>query len=108
VTPLDRLRKICLALPDSVETITWGHPNFRVGKKIFAAYENWKGEDCICFKCDPEMQDLLVGDPRYFRAPYVGNRGWVSMKVQGRIPWKKLEALVERSYELVGAPKAKR
>jgi hypothetical protein len=28
---LKRLRKICLALPDTTETITFGHPNFSGG-----------------------------------------------------------------------------
>ena len=29
--PLERLREICLALPDTKETLTWGSPYFRVG-----------------------------------------------------------------------------
>jgi predicted DNA-binding protein (MmcQ/YjbR family) len=99
--PLDRLRRICLALPGTTETMTWGHPNFRAGKKIFAAFEVWKGEECICFKTEPPMQDLLLGEPQFFRAPYVGNRGWVSMKTKGRIEWKRLKSLIEESYRLV-------
>ena len=35
---LARLRKLCLELPGTRETLTWGHPNFRVGDKIFASY----------------------------------------------------------------------
>jgi hypothetical protein len=33
---LARVRKICLALPNTKETLTWGQPHFRVGEKIFA------------------------------------------------------------------------
>ena len=36
--PLARVREICLALPDTKETLTWGSPYFRVGDKIFAGY----------------------------------------------------------------------
>ena len=35
---LARLRKICLALPDTKETLTWGEPHFRVGEKIFCGF----------------------------------------------------------------------
>jgi hypothetical protein len=31
---LIKLREICLALPEVVETIKWGHPTFEAGKKI--------------------------------------------------------------------------
>ena len=37
-TTLERFRKICLELPNTKETITWGEPHFRVGEKIFAGY----------------------------------------------------------------------
>ncbi len=33
------MRKICLSLPDTKETLTWGEPHFRVGDKIFAGAE---------------------------------------------------------------------
>ena len=36
--PLERVREICLALPDTRETLTWDSPYFRVGDKIFAGY----------------------------------------------------------------------
>ena len=32
---LQKLRRICLALPEAVETETWGKPHFRVNDKIF-------------------------------------------------------------------------
>ena len=35
--PLDRLRSICLGLPQSTEVEAWGAPTFRVGK-LFAMY----------------------------------------------------------------------
>jgi predicted DNA-binding protein (MmcQ/YjbR family) len=37
---LKKLRKACLALPDAEETVSFGHPTFRVrGGKIFAVLE---------------------------------------------------------------------
>lgn len=35
---LEKLRRICLALPNTKETMTWGSPHFRVGEKIFTGY----------------------------------------------------------------------
>ena len=35
---LKQFRKACLAFPDTVETITWGSPHFRVANKIFCGF----------------------------------------------------------------------
>jgi predicted DNA-binding protein (MmcQ/YjbR family) len=40
---LDNMREICLALPDTKETLIWGQPHFRVGEKIFAGCGDEKG-----------------------------------------------------------------
>ena len=34
--PLDRVRAFALSHPEAYEEETWGHPTFRVNKKIFA------------------------------------------------------------------------
>lgn len=57
---LERLRRIALALPEASETVSFGHPTFRAGKKTFAVFENYRGEDTICFKATREDQALLV------------------------------------------------
>ena len=36
--PLDRLRALCLALPEAHEVLAWGEPTFRVKNKMFATY----------------------------------------------------------------------
>ena len=38
--PVDRLRAICLALPEATEKIAWGEPTFRVRDKLFAQFDN--------------------------------------------------------------------
>lgn len=37
-SPLPRLRKLCLALPEAHEVEAWGEPTFRVRNKLFAMY----------------------------------------------------------------------
>jgi predicted DNA-binding protein (MmcQ/YjbR family) len=100
---LTRLRKMCLALPEAYETTTFGHPTFRAGpgKKTFAVFENYRGEDTICVKATHEDQALLVLDPRFFVAPYVGKHGWTSMRTAGSVDWGEVEDLVRESYRLV-------
>jgi len=103
-TALDRLRAICLSLPVTTETITWGHPNFRVGEKIFAAFESHRGRECVCFKTIEPIRLALLEDERYFIPPYSGRFGWVARYVDGRVSWKKLEALLRASYQMVASP----
>lgn len=102
---LERLRRIALALPEASETVSFGHPTFRAGKKTFAVFENYRGEDTICFKATREDQALLVLDPRFFVAPYVGQHGWTSMRVGSGIDWGEAKELVHESYRLVATRK---
>jgi len=103
-TVLAKMRKICLALPDTKETLTWGQPHFRVGEKIFAGCGAEKGRLTLGFKLEMDHADLRVQDPRFERAPYVGHKGWVSMDADGIRDWDEVRALVLESYRLI-APK---
>jgi predicted DNA-binding protein (MmcQ/YjbR family) len=102
---LDRLRRIALALPETSETVSFGHPTFRAGKKTFAVFENYRGEDTICFKATREDQALLVLDPRYFVAPYIGKHGWTSMRVAAPLDWEEVREMVLESYRRVATKK---
>jgi len=101
---LDHMREICLALPDSRETLTWGQPHFRVGEKIFAGCGEEKGRPVIGFKLDMDHADAIIQDARFWRAPYVGHKGWVSMDASGVRDWDEVRPLVLESYRLI-APK---
>jgi len=101
---LARLRKLCLALPAVTETGTFGHPNFRVGKKIFAAFEPVQGRPAVAFRLGPEQATLtLVSDARFFPTPY-GRGYWVSLWADVKLDWKEIDDLVKRSYRAT-APK---
>ena len=80
-TPTDRLRAICLALPEAVEKETWGDPTFRVRDKIFAMQKAGDGRISLWCKAPPGSQEILVGaDPElFFRPPYVGHKGWIGV-----------------------------
>jgi hypothetical protein len=78
VPPIERLRVICLALPEAVEKETWGDPTFRVRDRIFAMEKRGDGRISVWCKAPPGSQMALVGaDPhRFFVPPYVGHKGW--------------------------------
>ena len=98
---LAKLREICLALPDAREVRTWGHPTFQAGKKTFAVLEEYEGHLCICFKATLPLQQLLIEDPRYFKSPYIGNQGWVSLIADAGPNWREVRQLVRKSHDLI-------
>ncbi len=101
---LARMREICLALPDTKETLTWGTPHFRVGEKIFSGCGEEDGRAVISFKLEMGHAKAIVHDPRFRPAPYVGHKGWVSMDVSPTADWDLVRELVQESYRLI-APK---
>jgi len=106
---LQRLRKICLALEGAEETVTFGHPTFRVNGKTFCVLEEYKGELGICVKVEQELQRLFLDDPRFFRTPYIGRHGWVTLRVYAtRLNWSEVKDLVKGSYLLVRQRAAKK
>ena len=101
--PIDRLRAICLALPEAVEKEAWGDPTFRVRDRIFAMEKRGDGRVSLWCKAPPGNQAVLVGaDPAtFFVPPYVGPKGWVGMRLDRRPDWKEVATLVRRSYRLI-------
>ena len=67
---LTRLRRLCLSLPETTETASWGHPNFKVRGRTFAVYELYRGRPCLAVKAAPGMQQILIDDERIYRTPY--------------------------------------
>ena len=103
---LVKLRAICLALPETKETFTWEHPNFRVGEKIFCSYSDENGtRRNIGFKTGKEMQGVFLQDPRFYKPAYVGHHGWVGLNCDAApLDWDEIAELVKQSYRLI-APK---
>jgi predicted DNA-binding protein (MmcQ/YjbR family) len=97
---LKRLRALCLALPETTETASWNHPNFKAGKKTFVAFERVKGRASIAFRLDPTDVEQLLRQEQFFATPY-GRGLWASLWADGRIDWRAVEDLVERSDRVV-------
>ncbi len=107
--PLDRLRRLCLALPETTERLSHGEPTWFVrGKKTFVTYANHHHDDRLAFWCAAPLgaQDILVSsDPeRFFVPPYVGHRGWLGVRLDVALDWEEIAAHVADAYRMV-APK---
>jgi predicted DNA-binding protein (MmcQ/YjbR family) len=99
----NRLRKLCLALPETTETSSWGHPNFRAGKRIFCAFELFGGRPSIAFRVPPADVKRLARQRHFFLTPY-GRGVWISRWLDVPADAKSMAALIARSYRQV-APK---
>ena len=47
------------------------------------------------------MQGVFLDDVRFYKTPYIGKHGWVSLKVAGKLNWKEIAELAKGSYQLV-------
>ena len=111
-SPLTRLRKLCLTLPEAHEVEAWGEPTFRVRNKLFAMYaapnnHHGAGRPAVWCKAAPGNQALMVrAEPeRYFVPPYVGPSGWVGVWLDRNPDWSEVKDLMEDSYRLVAPRK---
>ncbi|MEX0783354.1 MAG: MmcQ/YjbR family DNA-binding protein [Dehalococcoidia bacterium] len=102
---LDRLRGICLALPEATERETWGEATFRVREKIFAMAG---GESSLALSCKAPAgaQEMLIeaNPARFFKPAYVGPKGWIGVRFDDETDWEEVAFLVRQSYEMT-APK---
>jgi hypothetical protein len=106
---LARVRRICMALPETLEKISHGEPTFFAGgKRVFAMFSNnhhHDGHIAVWVPAAPGLQEALIHDApeTYYRPPYVGCSGWVGIELH-RIADDQLEAHIHAAWKLV-APK---
>ena len=109
-SPLDRLRRICLALPDAWEKLSHGEPTFWAGKRMFASFANaanhhGAGRHAVWVKATHATQDLLItrSPDRYFVPPYAGPSGWVGIYLDRAPDWAEVAELLRSAHELAAA-----
>lgn len=102
---LAALRAVCGGLPEVVEEIDgFGHTTFRVGKKSFVIAGTGEKGGAISIKSDPATQEVLVRRGPYYRTPYIGQHGWVSIERPLDHDWAEVEDLIVDGYRRA-APK---
>lgn len=97
---MQRVRKLCLSWPETSEAGSWGHPNFRAGKRTFAAFEWIRKRPSIAFRLDATDVDLLLRRDGFFSTPY-GQGRWVSVWADRRLNWRLVNRLLQQSYRTV-------
>ena len=108
-----RLREICLALPEVFEKEAWGECTFRVtGGSMFAMTDNnhhSSGHVAVWVKAPAMVQEILVGSDakRFFVPPYMGKQGWVGVRIDYKVKWDQLAAILKDGYQM-STPKKSR
>ncbi len=106
---IERVRRICLALPETMEKLSHGEPTFFVNKKVFAMGSiNHHSDGHIAVVCPAPIgvqQALIEASPKkYYRPPYVGGAGWVGVELP-RVSDKELTLHIREAWALIAPPK---
>src|SRR5580765_1932454 len=95
-TALERVRAICLALPETTERLSHGSPTWFVrDKKTFVMYlDNHHDDGRLALWCAAPagvQHTLVTEEPdRFFRPPYVGGRGWLGVRLDRAVDWDEI------------------
>ncbi len=111
MTTVERVRAICLALPEATERLSHGEPAWFVRKSPqFAMFADHHHDDRVAVWCaaPPGAQAALVGSNplRYFIPPYVGVRGWVGAYLDlPDVDWDEVADVLREAYRAVAPAK---
>jgi hypothetical protein len=108
VDRLARLRAICLAFPEVEERPSHSAPTFFVrGKKSFVmlwedGHHHNEFPHLWCAAPPGVQEELVETEPdRFFRPPYVGHRGWLGVRLDGRVDWQEVAEVCRDAYRVV-------
>ncbi len=108
---IERVRKICLALPEANEKLSHGEPTWFAGKgRVFASiddHHHGAPHLSVWLPLPLGAQEALIdADPeRFFRPPYVGGSGWVGVVLDTKPDWGVVAGLVSEAYRHVATAK---
>jgi hypothetical protein len=106
ISPIERLRAICLALPEVTERLSHGEPTWFIrDKQVFVTFADRHHDDRVAFWCaapSGAQETLVDSDPdRFFIPPYVGHRGWLGVYLDVPVDWDEIARLVDDAYRRV-------
>ena len=106
---VERVRRICAQLPETMEKLSHGEPTFFVRKRVFAMcsinHHN-DGHIAVVVPAAIGIQAMLIKtEPRkYYRPPYVGGAGWVGIELP-RVSDKELRTHLREAWKLIAPEK---
>jgi hypothetical protein len=106
---MERVRRICLSLPETWEKISHGEPTFFVRKKVFAMCSNNHHNDghiAVTIPAAIGIQAMLIdrSPEKFYRPPYVGVRGWVGIEL-GKVSDEELGLHIREAWRLIAPEK---
>jgi hypothetical protein len=101
---LARVRRACLALPDTAEKIAWGSPTFRVGGRLFVMFvDDHHGDGRLAIWCNAAegaQEAFVTSDPeRYFIPPYVGPSGWLGVRLDRGLALEEVSRRIRAAHQ---------
>ncbi len=112
--PVQKLREICLDLPETEERVSHGEPGWFVGKgPQFVSYpERFTVDDGFQFWCavpDGSQRILIEADPaKFFVPPHRGRLMWLGVNPGPNPDWSEVEELVIDAYLTVAPLRLKK
>jgi hypothetical protein len=106
---LERVRRICLALPETMEKLSHGEPTFFVRKRVFAMCSNNHHNDghvAVVVPAAIGIQAMLIesSPKKFYKPPYVGGSGWVGIELP-RVNDKELAFHLHEAWRLIAPEK---
>ena len=106
---IERVRKICSALPETTEKISHGEPTWFVRKKVFAMFSNNHHNDghvAVTVPAAIGIQAALIkaSPEKFYKPPYVGVRGWIGIEMD-RVSDEELTMHITEAWKLIAPPK---
>jgi hypothetical protein len=106
-SPLEQVRRICLALTDANERESHGAPTFFIrNKRSFVTYMDNHHEDgrlaLWCASSSDVQQMLATSRPeQFFVPPYVGHMGWIGVRLDRDLSWAEIADVIKDAHEIV-------
>jgi len=106
-TQLERVRRLCLSIPGTMEKISHGEPTFFTPLRVFAMFANNHHDDghvAVWLPVGSGVQEALIEEaPQiYFRPPYVGPAGWIGVETS-EVDDDQLGSLIREAFTLMVA-----
>jgi hypothetical protein len=106
-SPLERVRRMCLALPETSERASHGTPTFFIrDKRSFVTYvDDHHGDGRLALWCaaSSDVQRMLATSrpEQFFIPPYVAHLGWIGVRLDRDLSWPEIESVISDAYQIV-------
>jgi hypothetical protein len=105
--PVERLRELCLGLPEVTERLNHGEPSWAVRRRTLVTFSERKPEGRVGFWCPAppgERAAMVASQPERFFHPPFGGPDWVGVYLDVPVDWTEVREIIIEAYRLI-APK---